>query len=83
MTEEATGAKKSGDALTKVMGMFKCKGNKGQYISGKAGFDITIKAGQKVYLFINERKQHENQPDYNLLVKGGVTYGKKEETQES
>lgn len=62
----------SNEPLVKIMGMYKCKSPKGQYISGKANFDMTIKTGQKLYLFINERKQSEHHPDYNLVIRGGV-----------
>lgn len=55
----------------KVMGMYKCEGAKGQYISGKPGVDITIPAGTKVYLFRNERKLSPKHPDYNLCIRRG------------
>jgi len=73
MSEEA----KQQSEFMKVMGLYKGTGSRGPYIAGKSGMDFLIKAGEKIYLFRNERKVQPNHPDYNLCVRRTAD-GKKE-----
>jgi len=56
-------------AFTKICGLFKNDGGKGQYLSGKTREAITIPAGGKFFLFRNDDKKSPQSPDYNLCLK--------------
>jgi len=58
-------------AFTKICGMFKNDGGKGQYLSGKVRNGLTIPDGAKFFLFRNDDKKTEASPDYNLCIKKG------------
>ncbi len=55
----------------RLMNFFKNSSSRGTYLSGSPQEDIVIKKGQKLFLFPNEYKKSENQPDFSLLVREG------------
>lgn len=55
----------------RLMNFFKNTGERGSYLSGSPQEDFTIKKGQKIYIFPNEYKKKDNQPDFNLCVREG------------
>jgi hypothetical protein len=56
-------------AIKKLMGLWVGESKNGhKYMSGKNNRDIEIKAGQKVFIFKNDRKNKDTDPDYRLSV---------------
>jgi hypothetical protein len=55
----------------RLMNFFKNESNRGTYLSGRPQEDIIIKKGDRLYLFPNEYKKEEKQPDFNLCVREG------------
>ena len=51
------------------MNFFKNNGDRGTYLSGSPQEDIVIKKGDKVYIFPNEYKTTDKQPDFNLCIR--------------
>lgn len=51
--------------LIRASGLWIKDGKKGKFMSGKVGSE-PIPAGVKLFIFKNEKKQGENDPDYTL-----------------
>ncbi len=55
----------------RLMNFFKNKGDRGSYLSGSPQEGFTIKKGAKLYIFPNEYKKTDNQPDFSLCIREG------------
>lgn len=55
-------------ALKKLLGFWVNEKSGRKYMSGKTNQEIVIPAGKRLMIFKNDRKEKENQPDYQLMI---------------
>lgn len=53
--------------LVRVSGLWKNDGAKGTYLAGKINEAITIPAGARIMVFINEKRESDNHPTHSMV----------------